>query len=190
MGTSLFAGCRKALDVGTDRVAREDNLFGGEVAVHIGIGHTDARRFPGEGFVGQTRIGVLLLQQGGDIHTRGDTERGLAGEASYAYHNIGTEPAQDASHHAAASEHLEGELEILDNIGKGELTLKTGDGQPLDGVASSRHLLHLHAASSPDKKDVGLGMTLFDGICYGQCGKDVSACASSADDDFHDIVVV
>ena len=81
-------------------------------------------------------------------------------------------------------------MEILDDIGRGELALEASDGKTHNLVAGSRHLLHFHAAFGTDKEYLGIVPTCLDCIGYRHCGENVSAASSSTDDDFHILMII
>ena len=126
--TTLLPCSSHLLNVSTDRIAGKDQLVGRKETLHALVGHTDAVCTPRESLVGESCIGVLLLQKCGVAHTLGHAERWLAGKAPDTDNNIGLETAQNAAHYAAAAQHLEGQLQVLDNIGQGELALQPGNG--------------------------------------------------------------
>ena len=173
------------LNIGTHRIACKDNLLAREEAVHALVGDTYLAGFTGENFVGKTSIRVLLLQKSLIAHGGSGLESRLAGETAHTHNNVGSEIPDNSLHHLAALEDAEGKLEILDDIGRGELALQTCDGQTYNLVACRRHFLHLHAPFGTYKENLNVAPTSLDGIGNCHCGEYVSAAASTTDDYFH-----
>ena len=173
----FFAGAVEG-DVGPQGVAREVDLLGREPLVEMVVSHTDGFGFLAHVAVGLARIGVLLLDDGGDAEPVGGFQCGSAGEASDANHHVGLETLQDTAGFGQAAGEFEGQAEGREVLGE------TADPQSFDGVACLGHAFHLHAAFRSDKQDVGLGKSAFQGIGDGDGGEDMAARAAATNHDF------
>ena len=130
----------------------------------------------GQQSVGDARKAVLLLDEGGDAFAHGLVQQGPARKTSDANHHLRLLNTQDAPRCPKAVEQFEREAEVL---GAGPTAVQSTDPQPIDAVPCRRDFVHLHPSQGTHKVHFCLGISPFDFIGDGQCGVDVSACASS-----------
>ena len=136
-------------------------------------------------FVGDTGIGVLLLDETGDAHAGCRIQRSRTGIAAHSHRHLGLEVGNNLPHHALAFQIVDGHTDIP---GRPERTDETTDGQSLDLVAGSRHTLHLHSSEGSYKKYFCLRLDGPDSIGDGYGGEDMPSRSTSADDDSHFVV--
>ena len=160
-------------------VACEDDLLSREEPFHTFVGHTDFLRFLGQQLVGDTRIGVLFLDEAGDTHGSCLVERRTAGIATHAYCHLRTEVFDDLLGHALTLPYLIEHLDVLQQV----LAIETADRQSLDLITRSRNTLHLHSSDGTYKEDLRIRTHGFDSIGNGYCGEDVTSRAASTDND-------
>ena len=166
-------------------IAGEHYLFGREEFLQPVVSHAYNIGVSREHLVGESRVGVLLLQQCGVAHLGGGFQSRGAGVASHSHHHVGVEVADNLFCHALAFQQFERHGKVFHYVFGAEAALQSGYGQAFDGIARGGHFLHFHAAFGTDEKDVGVGVARFDGVGYGHCGEYVSPCSSSANYRFH-----
>ena len=132
------------------RVARHHDLLLREKAFHPLIRHADRAGTLGQQLVGDSRIGVLLLNHGRNPHPLRRPQHRAAGIPSETDDHIGPEVADGAPGLADAFEHLERHRQVFQI----EAALQARNGQTDDPVSQCRHLLHLHLAFGTDEEDL------------------------------------
>ena len=160
-------------------ISREHKFVGGEEPLHALVGHADLAGFLGQQLVGDTGIGVLLLDEARDTHVGAFVECGTAGIATHAHCHHGAELADDLLGQALALPYLVEHCDIAQQV----LAVETANRQTLDVISCGGHALHLHASFCPYEENLGIGPFHLDGISNGDGREDVSPCASSADND-------
>lgn len=108
------------------RVARHHDLLFREKAFHSLIRHADRAGTLGQQLVGDSRIGVLLLNHGRNPHPLRRPQHRAAGIPSETDDHIGPEVADGAPGLADAFEHLEGHRQVF----KSKRRCKPATGRP------------------------------------------------------------
>ena len=107
----LVAGQPVVTQILPHRVAGEHDFIGRKEALHTLVGHADGASLRGQQFVGDTRIGVLLLNEGRYSPVGCRPQCGTAGIATYPHGHVGIELAHNAPGQtqtlAQAPQHLE-----------------------------------------------------------------------------------
>ena len=173
---------RRGGDLLADGVAAHHDPVGREEAFHALVGHADLLHPLPEQFVRQAGEAVLLLDQGGDFHSRRGPEQGGAGVAAHADDDVRLEFADELLRHRHALQHPEGHLDVVDDVLQVQLALHPDDGEADDPVAGRRHLLHLHLAGGADEEDFRVRVQFLQFVRDRDGREDVSARAASADD--------
>ena len=150
-----FRRCRNGHFL-ADGIAAEDDFLLREESLHSLVGHADAPGLLSEDLVGESGKSVLLLDQRRNSHPGGRPEQGSAGIAAHADGDVRLEFADNPARLAHASEHLEGCLDVIDDILPVQLSLESHNGESDDFIAGSRHFLHFHLAFGTDEKDFAL----------------------------------
>ena len=178
-GASCFLRCALGLqDVLSYGISRHDDAVGGEEALHPLVGHADLLGTAGQQLVGDARIGVLLLYEAGNAHSRARVERGTAGVATHAYCHHRAEVLDDVACHAQALEQVPHHADVFQQMP----AVESLDGKSLDLVSRCRDTLHLHAALCADKENLCLGTHLPQRVGYRHGGEDMASRAATADD--------
>ena len=132
------------------RVARHHDLLLREKAFHSLIRHADRAGTLGQQLVGDSRIGVLLLNHGRNPHPLRRPQHRAAGIPSETDDHIGPEVAMVRRALRMLLSTLKGTARFF----KSKRRCKPATGQTDDPVSQCRHLLHLHLAFGTDEEDL------------------------------------
>ena len=166
-------------DVLADRIACQDNLPGREETVHAFVGYTDFLHTFRQQLVGDTGVGVLLLNQAGDSHLGTFIEGCTAGISAHTHSYLRFEVLDDFPCHAQALPELEQYFKVLQLV----CAVKSLDRQSLYLVAGSRDALHLHSSFRTHEEDFRFRVLRLDGIGNRYSREDMSSRSAAADDD-------
>ena len=108
--TEVFSGfvtVAVAVDIASQRVAGEVDILFWEPLLQAVVCHTDGFGLLAHVTVGLARVGVLFLDDGGDVEPVGGFQRGAAGESTDTDDGIGLESLQNATGLGQAADELE-----------------------------------------------------------------------------------
>ena len=141
-------------------ITRKLDLLFREETLHALVGHADAVGLLGQQLVGDTGVGVLLLQQRGNAHRTGLLECRTARITTHAHSYVRTEIADDTACLAAALHQTPQHGNILEQV----LAVEAAHRQTDDTVSCSRHALHLHTILGTHEEYLGIGTLSLHGI--------------------------
>ena len=106
---SGFVAIAVAVDITSQRVASEVDILFWEPLLQAVVCHTDGFGLLAHVTVGLARVGVLFLDDGGDVEPVGGFQRGAAGESTDTDDGIGLETLQNTTGLGQAADEFEGQ---------------------------------------------------------------------------------
>ena len=164
------------------RVPGHHQLIGGEITLHIGVGHTYLLHLARQDAIGSSGVRILLLNHRRYPHAHRHFQQRAACKAPHPNGHVRAELPQDTAGSEQTVRQLQREKKVFDAQG----ALESADPQALNAVARLGYQIHLHPAPGSDEQDFRARHLFPDGIRYGDRGEDMSPRTPSTDDDFYD----